>query len=179
MKQLKLWWIALLSLFLVACGQKAPTQNIQATTQTVATTQQVSQQQSLLSLKNTQHFLKNALEHIFEGEINRNGQAVGYHYEGLTTSKAKVIESTRSKEDKNGVYRAKITIEGKEKNAFSSFFPKTWSMQQIVDTINEAYENKQLESGNIYNGKTKSGITIQMYLTENNKIISAFPLYNR
>lgn len=52
-------------------------------------------------------------------------------------------------------------------------------MQQIVDTINEAYENKILESGNIYNGKTKSGIKIQMYLTENNKIISAFPLYNR
>lgn len=179
MKQLKLWWIALLSLFLVACGQKTPTQNIQATTQTVATTQQVSQQQSLSSLKNTQHFLKSAIEHIFEGEINRNGQAVGYHYEGLASSKAKVIESTRSKEDKNGVYRAKITIEGKEKNAFSSFFPKNWTMQQIVDAINEAYENKKLESGNIYNGKTKSGITVQMYLTENNKIISAFPLYNR
>lgn len=178
MKSLKLWWIALLSLLLIACGQKASESNTQTTSQTVAITQQVSQQ-SLSSLKNTQYFLKGALEHIFEGEINRNGQAVGYHYEKLTNSKAKVIESTRSKEDKNGVYRAKITIEGKEKNAFSSFFPKSWTMQQIVDTINEAYENKQLESGNIYNGKTNSGITVQMYLTENNKIISAFPLYNR
>lgn len=178
MKQLKLWCIALLSLFLVACGQKAPVQNTQSAIQTVSTTQQTTQQ-TLSSLKNTQYFLKSALKHIFEGEINRNGQAVGYHYEGLATSKAKVIEHTRSQKDKNGVYRAKITIENKEKNAFSSFFPKNWTIQQIVDTINEAYENKTLESGNIYNGKTKSGITVQMYLTENNKIISAFPLYIR
>lgn len=123
MKQLKLWCIALLSLFLIACGQKTPVQNTQSSIQTVSTLQQTTQQ-ALSSLKNTQHFLKSALEHIFEGEINRNGQAVGYHYEGLATSKAKVIEHTRSKEDKNGVYRAKITIANKEKNAFSSFFPK-------------------------------------------------------
>lgn len=177
MKYIKLCWITLLSLFLVACGHKSTPQisiSNQQNTQAVTTTHQ-----SLSSLKNTQYFLHNALEHIFEGEINRNGQAVGYHYENSMSSNAKVIENTRSKEDKNGVYRAKITINGKEKNAFSSFFPKNWTMQQVIDTINEAYDNKQLESGNIYNGKTKSGVTVQMYLTENHKIISAFPLYNR
>lgn len=150
-----------------------------ANTQSTTTSNQQQYVSKLSDLKQTQNFLPNALAHIFEGEINRNKQAVGYHYEGFSHAKAKVIESTRSKTDKNNVYRAKITIDNIEKNAFSSFFPKDWSMQQVVDTINEAYNNRKLQSGNVYNGTTASGITVQMYLTENNKIISAFPLYNR
>lgn len=172
MKFLKFLMFSVLSFLLIACGkgQSSETTN---TTQTTQSTQQLSQ------LQNTQHFLKSAIAHIFEGEINRNNQAVGYHYEGVPTAKAKVIENTRSKNDKNNVYRAKITIDGKEKNAFSSFFPKEWSPQKVVDTINEAYNNRELQSGNIYNGKTKSGVTVQMYLTDDYKIISAFPLYNK
>ncbi|MBS4761820.1 EndoU domain-containing protein [Carnobacteriaceae bacterium zg-ZUI252] len=188
MKSIKFWVIALMSFMLVACAKPANTaenttlqpSNAKNTTKTeTTTTKQPLVNQKLSSLQHTEHFLKNAIVHIFEGEINRNGQAVGYHYEGLNTSKAKIVENTRSKTDKNGVYRAKITIDGKEKNAFSSFFPNTWPIQQVVDTINEAYDNRQHQSGNIYNGTTKSGITVQMYLTDDNKIISAFPLYNR
>lgn len=181
MKTLKIWVLALLSIVLMACSKSTPTTQAPTTSangSSVQTTQNLANQK-LSTLKNTSYFLKSALEHIFEGEINRNGQAVGYHYEGLASSKAKIIESTRSQTDKNGVYRAKITIEGTEKNAFSSFFPKHWPIQQVVDTINEAYDKREHQSGNIYNGKTSSGITVQMYLTEQNKIISAFPLYNR
>ena len=34
------------------------------------------------SLKNTENFTDSAIEHIFEGQVNARGKAVGYHYEG-------------------------------------------------------------------------------------------------
>lgn len=168
---------------LVGCTSKqvTPTQHTSAS-HTTSTNNAVNNNQYVTHLKelqHTSHFLPNATKHIFEGEINAKHQAVGYHYEGYAHAKAKVVENTRSSLDKNRVYRAKITVNNIEKNAFSSFFPKEWTMQQVIDVINEAYTNKTLQSGNIYNGKTKSGVTVQMYLTENGKIISAFPLYNK
>ncbi len=42
-------------------------------------------------LRNIQNFRRGALEHIFEGEINRNGDAVGYHYEGYSTARGTII----------------------------------------------------------------------------------------
>ena len=35
------------------------------------------------SLKNTENFTDSAIEHIFEGQVNARGKAVGYHYEGI------------------------------------------------------------------------------------------------
>lgn len=49
--------------------------------------------------------------------------------------------------------------------------------QEIVDTINEAYETRIFDtnSRNIYEGKSKNGMNITMYLDSEKKIISAFP----
>ena len=38
---------------------------------------------TLNSLKNTENFTDSAIEHIFEGQVNARGKAVGYHYEGI------------------------------------------------------------------------------------------------
>lgn len=132
---------------------------------------------NISDLKDTKNFNANALEHIFIGTINKDKEATGYHYEGLTQD-VELIKSTLSKEDKNGVYRAKIKIKGIEKNAYSSFFPKTWSAQDVVNAINEAYVNKKHLTNNTYEGTSKN-IKIQMYLTQDNKIISAFPVYQK
>ena len=35
---------------------------------------------TLNSLKNTENFTDSAIEHIFEGQVNARGKAVGYHY---------------------------------------------------------------------------------------------------
>ncbi|EFR31166.1 EndoU domain-containing protein [Eremococcus coleocola] len=131
----------------------------------------------LSDLENTQHFNRHALEHIFYGSINRKGNATGYHYEGISQM-AQILPDTRSKNDKHGVYRAKVKIEGQKKKAMSTFFPKDWSPQEVVDAINEAYDMADHVSGNIYEGASQ-GITIQMYLTDDQKIISAFPIYER
>lgn len=138
---------------------------------------------SVSDLKNTEHFRKGALEHILEGEINSRGKAVGFHYEDFPGTKGKVIEGTESKENKYGVYTAKVEVDGVKKTSNggkSSFFPEDWSPQQVVDAINEAYNDKEFVKGskNSYIGETKDGMEISMYIDQKtDQIISAFPVY--
>ncbi|MGN4613838.1 EndoU domain-containing protein [Bacillus cereus group sp. MYBK71-2] len=77
-----------------------------------------------------------------------------------------------------GIYKAKIEVNGTPKTAnggFSTFFPKEWSSQKIVDNVNEAYNTKRHIIGNTYKGVGSDGIEITMYIDSNGKIISAFP----
>ncbi|MDZ4991908.1 hypothetical protein GNF80_02840 [Clostridium perfringens] len=133
---------------------------------------------NLNRLKYTENFAsKDAIKHILEGEINRRGRAVGFHMENIPTRKGKVIESTRSIKDKNGVYSAKVEVNGILKDAKSSFFPTNMIPQQIVNAINEAYENREQHFiRNMMKGKTSYGFEIGMYLDRNGKISTAFPL---
>ncbi|MGL5150113.1 MAG: EndoU domain-containing protein [Clostridium sp.] len=132
-------------------------------------------------LKNTENFKSGALAHILEGEINSKGQAVGFHYENMPNSKGKVIKGTESKENEKGVYTAKVEVDGIKKTSNggkSSFFPKDWSAQKVVDTINEAFKEKVYKTGNTYFGYSKDGVKIVMYIDEKtDRIISAFPEY--
>lgn len=192
-KIFKYWLITLTTLLLVACGNdpnittpdNALNHNPVTTeesqnnkkTSTHTQTEFTPEDFDTDNLKGTNIFVKNGLEHIFFGSINRDGKATGYHYEGLAPD-VTIIESTRSKTDRHGVYRAKITIDGEPKKAYSSFFPQKWTPQEVVDAINEAYENSEHISGNIFEGESQ-GIKIQMYLTDDDKIISAFPIYER
>ena len=126
------------------------------------------------------------LEHIFHGEINSNGKAVGFHYEGPENMQAvnqtRVIESSRSVPDKNGVYTAKVEVNGVAKLAPSSFFPRNWSKNDVVNVVNEAYSNKTFPKPNnplYFEGRTQSGILIGGYLNKDGTIATAFPLYGR
>lgn len=142
----------------------------------------VTEGQTILleDLKHTENFRKGALEHILEGELNAQGQAVGFHYDGLPSKKGEIIEGTETTPDQYGVYEAEIMVEGKKKPANSgksTFFPDEWHAQQVVDAINEAYEARSFLTGNTYEGLAVSGIHIRMYLDDDEKIISAFPIY--
>ncbi len=131
------------------------------------------------SLKNIKHFRNGALEHIFEGNINYKKEAVGYHYEGFQTAKGKIIKGTKTEVNNNGVYKARVEIEGIKKINPSTFFPENLSPQEVVDAINEAYIKRVNFRGNVYRAKTSSGMEIEMFLDKDNKIISAFPKYRR
>ena len=134
---------------------------------------------TISELERTENFRDGALEHILEGEINRNGDAVGFHYEGLPTSKGTVIEGTRTDPNNFGVYEAEVEVEGIKKrgnNGISSFFPLFWNSQEIVDAINETYDSREFVTGNTYEGLTADGMVIRMYLDGNDKIITAFPV---
>ncbi|WP_394888309.1 EndoU domain-containing protein, partial [Clostridium butyricum] len=136
---------------------------------------------SIKDLKNTDNFRDGALEHILEGEINKRGKAVGFHYEGFPTTKGSVIEGTKSTPDNLGLYTGKVEVGGVPKTSNggqSTFFPENWTAQDVVDAINEAFTNKEFVQGtrNTYRGKTVSGLKIEMYIDDvTNKIISAFP----
>lgn len=115
------------------------------------------------------------IKHIYHGEINWRGEAVGYHHESMMGGK--IIPGTEKKPDSNGVYEAKVEVEGKEKTFKSSFFPKEWDRVQVLQAINEAFENKKYIKGNRYSGVSASGVPIIICLNKKGTIITAFPVY--
>ena len=132
------------------------------------------------ALKNTERFAKNTLEHIFDGTINGKGKATGYHYTKVTDSKGKIIDGTRSDADETGVFTGKVEVSGVKKNGFSSFYPESWTPQQVVDAINTAYDDalsdKSNPHGSIWIGYC-GDLEIDMYLNSDKKITTAFPVY--
>lgn len=53
------------------------------------------------------------MKHIFHGEINKKGKAVGFHYEGVenmqAVNKTKVVNGTKPP-DARGSYEAEIEV---------------------------------------------------------------------
>ena len=131
-------------------------------------------------LKNTENFAKNTLEHIFDGTINGKGKATGYHYTKVSDSKGKIIDGTRSDTDENGVFTGKVEVSGIKKNGFSSFYPESWTPQQVVDAINTAYKdaisNPNNPKGSLWIGYC-GDLEIDMYLNSSKRITTAFPVY--
>lgn len=137
--------------------------------------------EDLDKLENLENFRPSAINHIFDGEINKRGSANGYHYEGINDSRGAVVEDTKSDLDTNGVYEAKVTVDGIEKSGNdgkSTFFPEYMSPQEVVDSINEAYDNREKIYGNRYQGESKNGTRVEMCLDRDDKIITAYPIYD-
>ena len=131
----------------------------------------------LKKLSGTNIFTKSAIEHIFKGN-----NSSGYHYEGIKDTPGRADPETRSDPDDSGVYTARVTVNGKNKKGnkgYSSFFPIELSPQEVVDAITEAYNGREHVNGNTYEGVSEGGIVIDMYLTDDGKIISAFPIYDK
>ena len=133
----------------------------------------------LETLEHTSIFARGTLEHIFSGSINKKGNATGYHYEGISDSRGETVEGTASEPDGYGVYEAKVRVDGVDKsgnNGYSTFFPESMSPQEVVDAINEAYENREHLSGDLYAGLAENGMEIDMYLYDDGKISTAYPV---
>ena len=135
----------------------------------------------LANLKHTENLTEKSMSHIFEGDINRKGRAGGYHYDMVEGTSGSIIEGTKSPAlNDAGVYEAKVEVNGilkKANGGKSTFLPDHMSPQEVVDTINEAYETRVFDtnSRNKYEGISKNGMKITMYLDSEKKIISAFP----
>ena len=135
----------------------------------------------LANLEHTENFTEKSLSHIFEGDLNKKGRAGGYHYDMIEGTSGSIIEGTKSSVlNDAGVYEAKVEVNGipkKGNEGYSTFFPDRMSPQEIVDAINEAYSNKIYQGGSrgVYVGNSKEGIIIRMVLTDDGKIITAYP----
>lgn len=122
--------------------------------------------------------------HIFKGEINRQGNAVGcHHIHAINKYKtAQLIAKTR-KNGPHGLFKAKVKVKNEDgkwvakvsNQGYSTFFPEDWSEEKTIEAIQEAYQNKRLVNGELYKGKTTEGIILQFYAKPDGTIASAYP----
>lgn len=129
-------------------------------------------------------FFAKVSEHIFHGEINRKGQATGFHHEGSIghNTRARITNITQ-KQNLHGVYVGNVEIfdftKGKwiKKTVDSSFYPKTWSRSRVISEIKSAYHNGCI-TGNKFSGVSTSGVIISGYVNQKGyDINTAYPIY--
>ena len=98
----------------------------------------------------------------------------------LEGSRGHIINGTRSRPDERGVFTAKVEVDDVRKDGFSSFYPETWSPQEVVDAINTAYEDAMADPenphGSLWVGHC-GDLEIDMYLDSRKKIITAYPIF--
>jgi hypothetical protein len=124
------------------------------------------------------------IRHIFHGEINANGMAVGFHHRGSIGYQrhARITRMTKSP-NAQAVYEAKVEIydphRGRwiEKLTPSTFFPDSWSRAQVVDEIRGAFNNQTPTSGARWEGISPSGLIIRGFLDNAGNINTAYPVY--
>jgi hypothetical protein len=136
-------------------------------------------------------FIKIDYKHILgiELKFGRNGlsKISGFHHDFMNSIEKSGLLDFRNKiMCQNGFYKAKIFSEGRFIKEIS-FFPTHWSREKVVSAIYEAYD-EFVKSGRIaelgsdgkyfFDGFTKDGVKIEMYMTQNCKITTAYPLLN-
>ena len=126
-----------------------------------------------------------AEKHIFEGQVKTAGdgtrRATGFHLEG-STKNARVVEATRSAPDRNGIYSGRVEIldprSGRwlQKNAQSTFFPASYSKNDVRRAIREAFANAIEVDNGVFEGVTKRGIRVRLVVDDANGVAAAYPL---
>jgi hypothetical protein len=135
-------------------------------------------------------YLKIAYEHILgmelkfsRGDVPRIG---GFHHDFMRrVENSGIFKFLNKKEMGHGFYSADLYA-GENFVKEITFFPAEWSREQVINCIYEAYDNF-VEKGCAFealgNGKykvealTKQGIKIEMYVTKNGLIASAYPTF--
>ena len=118
------------------------------------------------------------LHHIFQGEINRKGDPVGFHSRpgGKDPATARLVR-VRDQPNRSGVYTAMIEVrDGSQwKEKFSSFFPDNMSEDEVTAAILNAYKNSNKKQP--WRGPSGLGFDIQGYTLSKGDINTAFPVY--
>ena len=122
------------------------------------------------------------LAHIDYGEINRHGEAVGYHHRpnGVDPPGARV-ERIVQPPDGNGVYRARVALRDPvsgdwiDKKAPFTFFPDTMSDAEVVEAVMAAFQAGRRRGGGRFIGASGRGFAIEGWY-QNGRINAAYPL---
>jgi hypothetical protein len=122
------------------------------------------------------------LAHIDYGEINRHGEAVGYHHRpnGVDPPDARVRQIVQPP-DGNGVYRARVALRDPatggwiDKKAPSTFFPDAMSDDEVVGAVLAAFREGAMRGDGQFVGGSGRGFAIEGW-HQNGRINSAFPL---
>jgi hypothetical protein len=134
--------------------------------------------------------------HVFEGELrpgpNGTTRALGYHHESqFSPSTTRVISGTETSLDANGVYQARVQIQDPatgiwiDKKASSSFFPKSWTPEQVNAEVMSAFGNKtwlvvpsQPGLPRSWEGIGDAGIRVRGHFN-NGRIDTAYPIWRK
>jgi hypothetical protein len=122
------------------------------------------------------------LAHIDYGEINRHGEAVGYHHRlnGVDPPGARV-ERIVQPPDANGVYRARIALRDPmtgvwiDKKAPSTFFPDAMTDDEVIEAILAAFQTERRRGDGQFIGASGRGFAIEGWY-QNGRINAAYPL---
>lgn len=122
------------------------------------------------------------LAHIFHGEINRSGQPTGFHSrpDGQDPADAR-LKRLRQQPNSLGVYTAQIEIRDGDRwrEKFSSMFPDSLSVSQVVDAVLHAFRNADNPRAQPWEGPSGLGFRIQGYTSSRGGINTAFPVFVR
>lgn len=134
----------------------------------------------------TEIFASEGLSNIFNGNLVQNNAAnssqqykvIGYRLQSVYRENINVI--AKSLETPEGIYQGTTFLNGVRRkgcNADGLFFPKDWTRENVIDAISEAYQNKILKNADkqIFKGETSSGMKIDLWLDENEKVTDAMP----
>jgi len=123
------------------------------------------------------------IKHIFHGEINPSGRAVGFHHSGsIGHQRHSRIKSITKSPNAQGVYEADVEIYDPRRGRWitkqipSTFFPDSWSRAQVLDEIRRAFQNRTFTRGNYWEGISPGGIRIGGRLDNAGNINTAYPI---
>lgn len=128
-------------------------------------------------------FTAHTAKHLFEGEINKAGKAVGVHSNAaIAGGTAKLTSPKKMLADPPGIYEAKVAVKKAngswvDKNAKSTFFPDSWSQQKIKEEVSGAFKNSTIAPNGKWKGVSPSGVKIEGYTDSHGNIATAFPVY--
>jgi len=130
-------------------------------------------------LKYKDVMLEFCYEHVFNGEIYKNGRLGGMHhdYQGML-KKSGILKLRNIKKFANGYYEAEIWCEKINKWIPKTFFPDHYTRENVMKKIVEALKNVQFTEQKglrtVIDGLSSDSITIRTII-EKAKGITAYP----
>lgn len=119
------------------------------------------------------------LNHLILGEVKR-GKSFGIHF---FQEELHRIEEITKHENPQGVWEAKVMMRHpKTKNwvgkaKASTFFPRTWSKELLIQKLEEAFDNQKRVSSYQALGQTSCGISINFFYKQGD-MVGCFPIYD-
>lgn len=122
------------------------------------------------------------LEHIFEGQVNKRGKAVGFHSRpgGKNPADARVTRVI-DKPNRAGVYTADVEVRnrsGRWLRKRSTFYPDRLSREEILAAVLKAWNERDETQGNLFRGPSGKGFTIEGRTLDNGDINTAYPIFS-
>lgn len=133
------------------------------------------------------------LSHIFDGDINKRGKAVGFHVrnQGRDPQNARLTQRL-SGPNSRGIYTGRTAIYNPKSGAwvpkkFSTFFPDHLSRPRIIELILESFHNSRPDQRGKWRGENSDGFVIEGWLCPKKgsprcpagSVNTAYPIYQK